>query len=406
MALDQSNGRGRDWLLAAGRAVLWLLLIAYTALLIGFFSLPKTYEHALFVFFRSVVFALACLSLPFVVRHLGHSRLFHVLLAYLGYMLATAFWSQPPIEYDTWREGAWQVGRLVVLLISFIVATVALRRKLEPAFEVALKAVTVVAGAVALVSIFYWYSRHPFPASRLYGLGAIRNPTLTAGLFGVFAVMACGYMVKAPRLGLRLAFALHFAVLAAYVVLTQSRAPVAALLVSGAVLLLGRRGRGAVLGLSVLAGVILLFALTYPELIRSASLRGLSYRPEIWLALLERIAEAPWFGHGHLAYRPSIDTVTERVMLAHNALLATLRDGGVLGLALLLALLGLGLRRALRLGRQRQDYTVLAIMVFALFCITVSSDRLIERLEVEWLLVWFPLGLAVADDGAIKASRA
>ena len=320
-------------------------------------------------------------------------------------MLATAFWSQPPIEYDTWREGAWQVGRLVVLLAAFIVATVALRRELGPAFEIGLKVVTVAAGAVALFSILYWYSRHPFPASRLYGLGAIRNPTLTAGLFGVFAVMACGYMVKAPRLGLRLAYALLFAVLAAYVVLTQSRAPVAALLVSGAVLLLGRRGRGAILGLSVLAGVILLFALTYPELVRSASLRGLSYRPEIWLALLERVSEAPWFGHGYLAYRPTIDMVTERTMLAHNAFLATLRDGGVLGLMLLLAMLSYGLWRAFCLGRRRQDYTVLAVMIFALFCITVSSDRLIERLEVEWLLVWFPLGLAVADDAAKRPSR-
>ena len=99
------------------------------------------YEHALFVFFRYVVFGLACLSLPFVLRHLGHNRLFHILLLYLGYMLATAFWSQPPIEYDTWREGVWQVGRLVVLLAAFIVATVALHRELGPAFEVGLKVV-------------------------------------------------------------------------------------------------------------------------------------------------------------------------------------------------------------------------------------------------------------------------
>ena len=399
MALDVPNDRGQGWRkLSARQAILWLLLISYTIFLVGLLVVPEEYEHALFVFFRNWVFLLACLTLPFVVHRLRRSRLFYILLLFVGYMVATIFWSEPPLEHESWREGTWQVGRQGVLITGFIIATVALRTELGTAFEASLKIAAMVAGVVALITIFYWYSRHPFPESRLHGIGFIRNPTFTAGIFGVFALIACSFMHKAPRLRLRLAYAVLFAVLSGYVVLTQSRAPLIALLLSSGVLVLGKRRREAVVGIWVLVGVIVLFALTYPELVRSALMRGLSYRLEIWQDLLAKVSEAPWFGHGYLAQRPRVAGGSHHFLTAHSAYLATMRDGGVLGLCLLLTLSGYGVWRAFRLGRRVQDYTDLAIMLFGMLCIAVVGDRIIVRPEMEWVLVWFPIALVLAND--------
>jgi len=407
MALDEPNDRGRGWRKIAPRqAVLWLLLISYTVFLVGFLVLPDEYEHAHFVFFRYCVFGLACLTLPFVFPRLRRSLLFYLLLLFLGYMVATVFWSQPPLAYESWREGAWQVSRLGALILGFVVATVALRTELGTAFETSLKIVAMAAGAFALITIFYWYSHHPFPESRLTGLGFISNPNFTAGLYGVFAVMTCSFMNKAPGLWSRLAYAVLFAVLSGYVVLTQSRAPLIALLLSSSVLVFGKRRREAIAGISVLLGVIVLFAVTYPELIRSALMRGLSYRLDIWQGLLAQISEAPWIGHGYLAHRPEIAVGSQSFMVAHNAYLATLRDGGAIGLWLLITLLGYSLWCAIRLGRRAQDYTVFAIMLFGVLCIAVLSDQLIVRHEMEWLLVWFSLGLVLADDSSTRSWRA
>ena len=120
--------------------------------------------------------------------------------------------------------------------------------------------------------------------------------------------------------------------------------------------------------------------------------RGMPYRPEIWLALLQQALERPLFGAGYLV--PTEVQIGERSFPhAHSAFLATLRDGGVVGLALLLGMLAMAVRCAVRRDRRDDHWLYSALLVYAMLCAVPDLDRLLTRPKEPWLFFWLPLAM-------------
>ncbi len=120
-----------------------------------------------------------------------------------------------------------------------------------------------------------------------------------------------------------------------------------------------------------------------------------SFRPGIWQEVLREVRERPWFGHGMLE-EPVVRAYGQIFSHAHNGYLATLRDGGVVGLAILLALLALGMRRAWWQRQREGDSLTLALLVYAAVSIAMDYDRILVQPTELWLFFWLPLGLALA----------
>jgi O-antigen ligase len=178
--------------------------------------------------------------------------------------------------------------------------------------------------------------------------------------------------------------------LLALVVLTQSRTAMASVIV-GLLILIGYRALAV-----AAAGVAAVWALMAANpAIWLNRMGDYSFRPGIWEQVLVDMQSYWWFGHGYLI-DPHVQAYDKLFDHAHNSYLATLRDGGLLGLALLVAILGLAALWAWRLYRQRGERIYLALLLYGMTSIAMDYDRLLLHPREIWLFFWLPVAFIMA----------
>jgi O-antigen ligase len=238
---------------------------------------------------------------------------------------------------------------------------------------------------------------------RLIPFGRARHAILGAG--GLAAAFLAGLAVW--RGGVRsLTVSAGLAVVAAAILLTQSRGPVIALaLALVGLVLVGRlaperRALAAVLwGLLCFAVPVALIA-AEPWIVQwlCTGDRGLcrpSMRFDMWASLLGLIPERPLFGWG-----PSYRFGPETVGHAHNGLLGTAFFFGLPAALMFVAAMGLGLARAARLARGPLRDFCLAGLFFAATYLGTDLPNPFAFLNTHYLFLWLPLVAAVAASAA------
>jgi O-antigen ligase len=188
----------------------------------------------------------------------------------------------------------------------------------------------------------------------------------------------------------RLAYSLLSLVLLSLVVFTQSRTAMAGVCV-GLVVLLGYRALGV-----AAVGVAAMWALmaANPKFWMHR-VGDFSFRPGIWEKVLTDMQDYWWFGHGYLI-NPKVEAYGKLFDHAHNSYLATLRDGGLVGLALLLAILAVAAYWAWQLYRARGERIYLALLLYAMTSVAMDYDRLLVQPKELWLFFWLPVALIMA----------
>ena len=178
--------------------------------------------------------------------------------------------------------------------------------------------------------------------------------------------------------------------LLALIILTQSRTALVAVCL-GLLVMVGLRAIG-VIGIGMAASWALLAGNPQEWWHRVGEF---SYRPGIWNQLLKDVQDRWIFGRGLLSDTlvPAYNKVFDH---AHNSYLATLRDGGLVGLLCLLLILGVALVWATRLARERGERIYLAMILYAMTCIGMDFDRLLTGPREIWLFFWLPLALTMA----------
>ena len=139
---------------------------------------------------------------------------------------------------------------------------------------------------------FYGFEHNAWYA-RLEGLGQLSHPILGAYVIGLAAVWLLHWLPRGRWM--QVAWAVSIALLGLFVVLSQSRgAALALLLTVVAMPAWCRDRRTAVIAIgAVVAALAVFFAMQ--SLMLS---RGVSYRPQIFMAAMQMIAERPWTGLG------------------------------------------------------------------------------------------------------------
>jgi len=374
------------------------IFLTYSIFIIGFFLIPNAVDQ--YKFYSIAVFIPGLLLLPQGFTLLRNNRLFLLLVAYFIYMLINTAWSElfelkPFLIY----------ARLVFYILMFLLVTAILRFEYPDKFDYFLQITCLVAGVAAIASMIIWYQDHSFPKSRLIGIGTLENPNPSAMVYGFFAILCLSYALSARMWQIRMVFYAAALVLLSFVWFTQSRGVLIATIAAVIILFALGNYKKTLLVMVAIAGTFGVLYLGFPELIMSAINRGLSTRPEIWSVVLQKVAEAPLFGHGYLTDEFVFIAQKKIYLFSHNAYIGALRDGGIIGLVFFLAMLVYAIWLSVRIGKKTGDYVYLALLVFGMTIMIFDTDRLVTRPLVLWIILWLPLSLIISHDfirGSLK----
>jgi len=354
----------------------------YCIFLLGYFFFPQPsghYKYYYFFVFPGFLFVL----LKGGVRDIFASRLLFVWMAYILFMGLSPVWGNG-FSWDGFLIVVWHV----ILVVSFIIITVFMKLKFADEVTQLLKALVWVAVAVAALSIFLFYSNNPFPAARLEPFGRMNHPILAGCVYGFFALLSMSFFCNRRTNKPNIRYLLSAIFLVSTVLLTQSRTPLVALIFSGFFFL---KKNVSTIFVFLAASAVTLF---WPQL-WDGLLRGTSYRPSIWLQTLKDSMEHILFGVGYMS-NPTV-FVDENVFAhAHNAYLATLRDGGIIGIVLFVVALAATAQQAFRLDKIYNSVWHGPMIVYAMVCMIFDFDRIITRPKELWVFFWLPVALVIA----------
>lgn len=378
--------------LAVGRSerLLGFVFSTYILFLVGFFYIPNAVD--LYKYYTVALLLPSLFLLYDGLAIVRRSALFFAILSYLFYMLLSPLWGE---GFD------WQAYlnylRLALYVVVFIMITIMLHQRWPAGFLAALSIVSLLVGTAAVVSMLLWHF-DIIHGPRLIGTGILVNPNPSGYAYAIFAIMNLFFITdRSLQAAQRVLHLFAFLALFSYVFFTYSRGALLALTAATLVIFIGRRSRLMWIALLLL---LVAAALMYFESTRVFSLldRGIGARPEIWKMVLSRIQEAPFFGHGYLSdQHVKLEGRHSIFVFAHNAYLASFRDGGIIGGLLLFVMLGVGLYQAWRIGQVSGDFQYLAMLVLALVCMMFDTDRLLTRPRELWVVLWLPVALIISN---------
>ncbi len=376
-----------------------LLFGLLTAFIVGYYWLPsvgaaQSTPHNLFFWLLFMpLFLVLRRGEPW--RTIPADRLAVVAMALIVFLGATALWALP------YREMSG--GRALLDTVATATFVVAVRHllvadRLRTLAEVVVGAAVAVA-AVSMVSYAMGHGHYP---DRLSSAIHDEHPNLFGHYLGVAAIVALARWRERQRWRSLVAVA----VLWVAVILTEGRTVGASLVVGSSLVVVEWRHLRRLMAAALLAAAVLLVPLPGSGTVGNALLgdyirRGDAGRDVIYRTIVRRALARPWFGSGLTAYddvefpRGSGDFPTGFTILhPHSVVVATFYYGGAAGLALLVAVAWLALRRGVRRLRCEDDRLPIALLVFGCGCLLPDGHHLVSAPHLSsWLLFWLPVAL-------------
>ena len=241
----------------------------------------------------------------------------------------------------------------------------------------------------SLVAIIKFYGlEHNVWYARLEGLGELSHPILGAYVIGVAAVWLLHWMPRGRWM--QVGWALAIGLLGLFVVLSQSRgAALALLLTIVAMPAWCRDRRSSVIAIgAAVAALAVFFAMQ--SLMLS---RGVSYRPQIFMAAMQMISERPWTGLGLGGeYRVFADNLY--FDHSHNLFTHVTIELGLPGLLLWCCLWFGVLWQAWKARDTLYGKGVIGVWVFSFLAMQFDAASLTGTPRAEWFISWLPIALA------------
>lgn len=298
-------------------------------------------------------------------------------------------WSAISLAWSANPQVLRESKRLLYILV-FLLAFPLLAQAGEPRLRRLLQAGGLLLAVAALVSMINFYGVHGLLLrSRLQGIGEISHPILGAYVIGA-GLLVLLYEVPLHR-GLQLAWLLALLLLGAFVAFSQSRGAILSLVFTVVVAPLWFRDRYSrlVAALALLASGMALFFM-YDLL----TLRGASYRPEIFQVALQMIAQHPWTGVG-LGGDYNVFAAGRRFDHTHNMFTHVALELGVPGMLLWIAVWLSALREILRARSSLFGKVLLGLWLFSTLAMQFDAASLTATPRAEWFISWLPVGLAM-----------
>jgi O-antigen ligase len=319
----------------------------------------------------------------------------------VGYLLLSLLWS-PEVAPGKSLKVIFQG---IYLCVFILIGTDLLLRRPDYSrqFFYWLGWVTTITG---VISIALFFSGHAFPLERMSAIGQLHHPGFAAAAYGVVGLYHFLSIPVAAATSLWqrwLPGALSASTALLIVILCQSRGALAGLLVTVCVGYTVSRQRRFLAVLLAAALVVLVAMIGWgDELWQMASRDGL--RQEIWLRSLGLIQQAPVLGYGVLAAFPAVIGGIE-ISHAHNLVLSASISGGLVAGGLLLCLMLLVLRQALRSRADDEDIRPLLVCVYCFIYVMSDGGALITGPQPVWVFFWLPVIWAASHEATGPGDR-
>jgi O-antigen ligase len=373
------------------KVIAGLLFLTYGVFLIGYFVLPDyNLQYKYYIRPLHILVPAGIVMLATAFKEIKSHPVFNLIIVYMVYMLASGLWSTP---FEPYRLG--QKLANAVYILSFIVLAHFLRCRYQVGFDRMLRFSVFFAAVSAIIALLFFYRDHPFPSARVTGLGSLTNVNEFANVYGVYALLAMVYGLKASLRWERALYFFAVVIFITFIWFGQSRTAFASLLMALFFLTIMGGRQEKYIWISLVISAVAVLVLVFPELVEQAWNRGLGARPLIWQEFLKDVAQSPVFGQG-LISEVSYDIGVESFSVAHNAYIQALWHGGVIGFGLLSMILVSACWHAWRLGQEQDNFVVLGILLFAMSVMLTGVDTLIGRPRDQWMLFWFPLALLIS----------
>lgn len=383
----------REWQeLFSQDRLLALTAIFLPLLFFSFFFLPTSPIRTLF--YISIPFSLALILRDR--RELwGNIKqnkwVWAITAIFLSYISLSVMWS------DTNESGRYfDKGKIGVFIMIAMLATTHIAGKFPPLMRT-LSASFITAALLSGIYLIITYASHPPEDGyylRLHGLGRADNPVQAALLYGLAIIAIAFTNISVPK---RLAAA---SIPLAVILLTQSRGPLLALLVTLSILVI-LRARRKILTAILLSTVLLggIFAASIALQDTHIMMRKTNGRSEIWQSAITKIKESPVIGYGlanktYYTYS-KFNGAQESVGHAHSIYLSTLIQGGLIGFALLISLMVMTFWRTIPqiATRPEEDLWPIGWITMGALLGVVDFGGYVINVSTEWLVFWWPVAL-------------
>ena len=377
-----------------------LLLIGVCMILscAGYYLLPSSQANNFptFLLALSMMFYVALDTES--VKFFDHSGLVKVLMLLLFYMATTGFWF-----YDGQLLQVLKLYADAFLVFSFIFSLIILFRKAENFLY--LLVVTIV--LAALLSALEWLYLTMTSDDIVSAVGRLRYSALAAISWGFAVILALWLTAVSATPIAKICWAiagLFLAIAALYQEILYVQIALSVAIVSAGYLRLKASWSQKKPRVFVIGCVVVFFALS---LFLSASLNEIQNdRPTIWNQSVQHLFDVPGkplFGFGLMG-----DTTMSlpcevhyagevcHVSHPHSLFVSTLVYGGIIGLFLLFTLLIWTMNILASDIHQRPAQLALVILSYAIPLLLFDGDRIIDKIDIVWLLLWLPIGIALS----------
>ncbi|MEM7282203.1 MAG: O-antigen ligase family protein [Pseudomonadota bacterium] len=323
----------------------------------------------------------------------------------------SAFWS----THDYLVGEAFKLVAEGVLILSFIVSfsllSIPRQNLIQMVGVLVVICAALYAGPIAYQfslrdDVFLWWVR-------MEGGERFQSPAVASLSYGFALAIALALLTQKGQAWLKLILLMAAIVLLYAILLTKSRSALVGLTAVVFVLIytrtpLGNRTKFLLCGLFVTSMVSFYLAMYFYhyDLLQGFYLRGLGYRGAIWSSLVcQTITDSMIFGAGMLT--PFTVSLDDKLFLhGHSIYLSTFHYGGLVGIVALSILLH-GLWRDWKsIPRDNGGRVTLAVCAtYSLLVLFADGDKLIDKIDMVWILFWLPVGLiaATASKPAIRS---
>ena len=377
-----------------------LLLIGVCMILscAGYYLLPSSQANNFPTFLLSLSMIFYVVFDTESIKTFDHSGLVKVLMLLLFYMATTGFWF-----YDGQLLQVLKLYADAFLVFSFIFSLIILFRKAE--FFLYLLVVTIV--LAALLSALEWLYLTMTSNDIVGAVGRLRYSALAAISWGFAVILALWLTAVSATPIAKICWAiagLFLAIAALYQEVLYVQIALSIAIASAGYLHLKASWSQKKPKVFVIGCVVVFFALS---LFLSASLNEIQNdRPIIWNQSVQHLFDVPGkplFGFGlmgdttmslpcEMHYAGEVCHVSH----PHSLFVSTLVYGGIIGLFLLFTLLIWTMNILASDIHQRQAQLALVILSYAIPLLLFDGDRIIDKIDIVWLLLWLPIGIALS----------
>lgn len=426
------------WSRCVSNAILsWFIPLGMVVFLAGKIFLPGSASHItqtyIWLMFPSLLMII--FGAKYLFSGYKPNTLELMIIVFLLFNTISFFWSSTDKPFDRYYKDLLYNVLFLIALCSLIRSP---RTNLVRVMEVA----GLIAVIGAALSIHHYYIVNDitlnYRSFRIFNMGYgsfanFSNPIPAALFYGPFALFFFIRFLDTKGLWMKqLLLLLSVTILLTYVLLTGSKAPTFSLLIGFIILWSLRRDRattalclsifGLAFGIGLKTNAINIEFLTaspsqktqlYSEIEPSSagsSFRELpsvqkleenfnerfTQRGTIWFGAIEKIWNAPWFGHG-IEAKFEQPYYNNRIIASHphSLYLQILYDTGLTGLTLFLSILFLALKDGWKYRHDSIVQVAFSILAFGLLSFITDVHKIFHRPHPYWLLFWLPVGVII-----------